>query len=340
MWEKRKKLTMILIIVFAAIILPVIIFYLLNFDFKGSLNSARVAICGSSDVSEDVIPTSWLNRYGIRLENDADLKKDIDGDGLDLSEEYANSTNPLDPDTDKDGYNDGKEVRDGYNPVGAGMLDLNKDNLPDFWEKKMGLDMAKNNYALDNDNDGLPNHLEFVHLTDPLKKDTDGDGFNDGGEIKNGYDPTAPGDAKPAYEISIKKIGVKTPMIWSLSSDEAALEADLKNGVVRYPNTGIPGSRGNVVISGHSSNYAWATGSYNFIFKDLNALQNGDELVVKATQKNGKSFEYVYKVIGKKVVAPDDPGIFEENGQPIITLVTCWPLRTDWKRLVVKAKML
>jgi len=340
MSNKRKNLIIILIVILAAIILPAVIFYLLNFDFRGSLNSARVAICGNSNAPEDAIPASWLNRYGINLESEADLKKDIDGDGLDLLQEYVNSTNPLDPDTDKDGYNDGKEVRDGYNPTGAGMLDLNKDNLPDFWEKKMGLDMAKNNYALDNDGDGLPNYLEFAHGTDPLKKDTDGDGFGDLDEIKNGYDPTAPGDAKPAYEIKIKKIGVEVPMIWSLSSDEAALETDLKDGVVRYPNTGIPGSRGNAVISGHSSNYVWAAGKYNFIFKDLNNLQLGDEIVIRATQKNGKFFEYTYKVISKNVVAPDDAVIFEENGQPIITLVTCWPLRTDWKRLIVKAQML
>lgn len=326
---------MILLVIF----LPIIIFYLLNFDFKGSVDSTCISFCQKNNIDKNEIPESWLNRYDIKLENKDDLKKDIDNDGLALLEEYSNSTNPLDPDTDKDGYKDGKEVRDGYNPTGEGRIDLNKDNLPDFWEKEMGLDMKKNNYSLDNDDDGLPNYLEYAHLTNPLKSDTDNDGFSDLNEIKNGYDPVALGDAKPTYEIKIKKIGVVAPIIWSLNSDEDAIEVDLKRGVVRYPDTGIPGQRGNAVISGHSSNYAWAQGNYNFIFKDLNNLVPGDEIIVRTTQKNNKSFEYVYKVTTKNVVVANDPVIFEENGKPIITLVTCWPLRTTWKRLIIKAEL-
>lgn len=337
MFSNAKKIILIALVV---ILSSIVLFYLFNFDFKGLFNLARTSFCGNPAGTEEAIPVSWLNKYGISVSSPEDLKKDADNDGLNLLEEYQNSTNPLDPDTDKDGYLDGKEVRDGYNPLGAGMLDVNHDNLPDFWEKKMGLDMTKNNYSLDNDNDGLPNYLEYAHGTDPLKKDTDGDGFSDGDEIKNGYDPTAPGDAKPVYEIQIKKLGVIVPMVWSLSSDEAAFEADLQNGVVRYPNTGIPGQRGNTVISGHSSNYSWAAGNYNFIFQNLNNLQNGDEIIIKATQKNGKSFTYVYKVIEKNVVTPSDPSIFEENGQTLVTLATCWPLRTDWKRLIVKAQLI
>lgn len=42
----------------------------------------------------------------------------------------------------------------------------------------------------DSDNDGINDYEEFTrHKTDPLKSDTDGDGFSDGVEIKNGYDP-------------------------------------------------------------------------------------------------------------------------------------------------------
>lgn len=46
----------------------------------------------------------------------------------------------------------------------------------------------------DSDGDGLTDALESnVYFTDPLKADTDGDGWDDKTEIENGYDPRGPG---------------------------------------------------------------------------------------------------------------------------------------------------
>lgn len=48
---------------------------------------------------------------------------DTDADGLSDYEEITLwKTNPLNPDTDGDGYNDGQEVKNGYNPNGEGKL--------------------------------------------------------------------------------------------------------------------------------------------------------------------------------------------------------------------------
>ncbi len=44
--------------------------------------------------------------------------------------------------------------------------------------------------ALDSDNDGLNDYEEqYIYHTDPLKADTDSDGYKDGEEVKNGYSP-------------------------------------------------------------------------------------------------------------------------------------------------------
>lgn len=49
--------------------------------------------------------------------------RDIDVDGLnDYRELYLTLTDPCKPDSDADGFNDGKEVDDGYNPLGTGTL--------------------------------------------------------------------------------------------------------------------------------------------------------------------------------------------------------------------------
>ncbi|MFO0704975.1 MAG: thrombospondin type 3 repeat-containing protein [Candidatus Andersenbacteria bacterium] len=51
-----------------------------------------------------------------------DPQSDADNDGLKLLDEERYGTNPTDPDSDKDGYSDGQEVLNGYNPNGAGRL--------------------------------------------------------------------------------------------------------------------------------------------------------------------------------------------------------------------------
>lgn len=42
---------------------------------------------------------------------------DVDGDGLNDDLEFKLGTDPNDPDTDKDGYQDGEEVSNGFNPL-------------------------------------------------------------------------------------------------------------------------------------------------------------------------------------------------------------------------------
>jgi hypothetical protein len=53
-----------------------------------------------------------------------DLHSDADKDGLDFLQEVANNTDPNNPDTDGDGYKDGDEFKNGFNPDGKGSLAL------------------------------------------------------------------------------------------------------------------------------------------------------------------------------------------------------------------------
>lgn len=96
----------------------------------------------------------------------ADDAADTDGDTLTNAEEALYGTDPQKEDTDGDGYKDGDEVRNGYNPLGSGKLDTDNDGFPDPDERKFG--------------------------SDPINPDTDGDGYSDGDEIKNGHNPLIP----------------------------------------------------------------------------------------------------------------------------------------------------
>lgn len=55
-------------------------------------------------------------------------------------------------------------------------------------------------FDVDADTDGLPDALEFVYRTDALRADTDGDGYADGSEVANDYDPAIAGSARLAAQ--------------------------------------------------------------------------------------------------------------------------------------------
>jgi outer membrane protein OmpA-like peptidoglycan-associated protein len=100
---------------------------------------------------------------------------DSDGDGLTDEEEITLSTDPHKIDTDGDGLPDNEEV--GSEPNAA--LDTDADG------KINALDD-------DDDNDNLTTLLEIKIKTNPLEKDSDGDGIDDATEV--GSNPLSPID--------------------------------------------------------------------------------------------------------------------------------------------------
>lgn len=52
----------------------------------------------------------------------------------------------------------------------------------------------KYSFSEDDDKDGLSNAKEIIYGADSRNPDTDGDGFQDGEEVKNGYDPSRAGN--------------------------------------------------------------------------------------------------------------------------------------------------
>lgn len=139
----------------------------------------------------------------------------------------------------------------------------------------------------------------------------------------------------PENVVIIPKINSTAPLILEPSQQEKNIQIALRDGVVHYAGTAVPGEIGNVVIVGHSSNDWWEPGNYKFVFALLDKLAVGDKV-----QINYSSRKYVYEVVNTKVVAPTDLSVLNQTSEPTLTLITCTPPGTSWKRLIVTAKQI
>ncbi len=143
--------------------------------------------------------------------------------------------------------------------------------------------------------------------------------------------PLEPGEVIAASPtLVVPKIGVTAPIVFVQSTEEAQIQEGLHQGVVHYFTTALPGKVGNTFITGHSSNYWWDKGAYNYIFANLEKLEVGDQAKI---YYNGN--KYLYQVNNKKVVEATDMSVLNQTIKPSLTLMTCTPPGTSWKRLII-----
>lgn len=147
--------------------------------------------------------------------------------------------------------------------------------------------------------------------------------------------PTKPQTDKPIninvkeYTLSIPKLNIKDARV--LVGGE-----DLKKSLVHYLPESLPGEYGNVAIFGHSTlPQLYDPKNYTTIFTYLPSLEKGDRILVKLGEE-----EYEYETYDIFVVNPDEVSVLEQsNDASYLTLITCVPPGTYWKRLVVRAKL-
>ncbi|MFA4815293.1 MAG: sortase [Candidatus Gracilibacteria bacterium] len=119
---------------------------------------------------------------------------------------------------------------------------------------------------------------------------------------------------------------------WNTLEDQ--IRSSLLSGVAHYPGTAEPGKIGNAFYTGHSSNVLWEPSAYNTVFALLPEITEGADIYLTQDQK-----EFHYRVISKKEVNPSDVSILKQGDQKILTLMTCTPVGTALKRLVVTAQL-
>ncbi len=150
-------------------------------------------------------------------------------------------------------------------------------------------------------------------------------------------DPTADVKVGADPKLIIPKINVDVPVVYGANYDHDSQMKAMEKGVSHFAIPGanaVPGQVGNTVFSGHSSNDLFDPGDYKFIFAQLDKLQNGDTIYV-----NYNSVRYTYTVTKKEVVLPSQVDkLTYTTDKPVLTLITCTPLGTAQKRLLVTAE--
>ncbi len=147
----------------------------------------------------------------------------------------------------------------------------------------------------------------------------------------------------PEDRLIIPKLDLNVPIVIPPSTDLlaenwTALEEDiqkgLQDGVVHYPGTARPGQAGNFFVTGHSSYFPWSPGKYKSVFARLGELDVGDEYWV---YYGGDKYRYV--ISEKKEIKPSDVSVLDQPvSKRVSTLMTCTPVGTTLRRLIIEAQ--
>jgi sortase A len=119
--------------------------------------------------------------------------------------------------------------------------------------------------------------------------------------------------------LRIPGIALEVPVTYG--TDELVL----LSGAGLVEGTGLPGSNGNVAIAAHRDTF----------FRGLKDLALGDHIQLVMLDRT-----QTYIVTDLSVVEPTDVHVLDDTGEPVLTLVTCYPfyfVGNAPKRFIVRA---
>lgn len=158
-------------------------------------------------------------------------------------------------------------------------------------------------------------------------------------------DPNIDTSVSPEPRLIIPKLMVDVAAVYENTMGASQQETydlqmeAMKGGVAWFGIPGAdshPGQNGNTVLSGHSSNDWIDSGEEKYIFARLDKLTKGDTIYA-----NYKGTRYTYSVTDTAIVTPKQLDALDRgNDKPILTLITCTPLGTSEKRLLVFAEQI
>ena len=298
--------------------LGIYLFAFTGFSLQSFFSKPKVTV--KQAISNTITPeqltayNNWINTYFFDVSDPKIVSPDYDysGNGLTNYQKFLLGLNPKRTDTIGLGMNDLDALMQGIDPLSGKPLS----------------DAENKIIAANIDLEAISNKNTLAALNSSAR--VLGANTSDS-RYQSLVDMNVPG------EVNIPSLKLSAPLIWS--KDTNSIETDLQNGLVHYPGTPMPGETGTTYISGHSSNYIWAKGSFNQIFAKLGDLKQYDSFTISAQQANGKKIIFHYVVSASGIFKADDQQQFANIGKSTVALSTCWPVGTSSKRLVVFAQL-
>ncbi len=148
----------------------------------------------------------------------------------------------------------------------------------------------------------------------------------------------------PVNRLLVPSIGLDVPIVTAENKDatdftKADFNEELDQWIVKYPTTPAPGEEWNTLLFGHTSYVVRKDNPYGTIFKDLPKLK--DSTLIQILWEWNL---YEYKVVDLFIVTPKQVPAqymtYQNAGGSYITLMGCYPLGTDNKRIMVVAKLI
>jgi LPXTG-site transpeptidase (sortase) family protein len=141
------------------------------------------------------------------------------------------------------------------------------------------------------------------------------------------------------FYIDIPKIGAKSKVIADVSpTDKKNYLKVLENNNIAHSNlSALPGNgKGSTTyLFAHSTEQSVKTVRKNSVFYLLGELGEKDKILVNY---RGQNIEY--QVYMKKVITAKETEYltYSDTEKEVLILQTCWPIGTNWKRLLVFAQ--
>lgn len=131
------------------------------------------------------------------------------------------------------------------------------------------------------------------------------------------------------YTFSVPKLGINNALV-KIGGE------DLKQSLIHYGGTSLPGDLGNPVIFGHSVlPQFFDPSNYVSIFSTLHTLSKGDEFIISQDD-----VEYRYIIRDMYEVDPSDLSPLAQSYDNYhLTVITCTPPGTYLRRLIIRATL-
>lgn len=180
----------------------------------------------------------------------------------------------------------------------------------------------------------IPNHnlvttVNLASLVNTSLETLSGIDFNNAANWYPHYDFNHSAPREASYFLSIPKLHINNAFV-------STRDTDLSKHLVNLAGTSVPPDKGNTVIFGHSTlPQLFNPNDYKTIFANAHTLQEGDTIIATVND-----VVYTYTIFSITVVEPDDTSVLSQSfDDSYITLITCTPPGTIWKRLIVKARL-